>query len=247
MAPRGMPNPESVISERPFTPRRVPGPEAARAAASYRILETTEVDEYEEGRALPEAVAEAAGDDFGGTKRRVAKLSIAEGNARRFADLEDLIQSLPPDGEMINRQPPIRDDETSRRVAEERRNVRVDAFLYAASREDDNDLHLIIGRDPDAAGAEVYMTVEISGLPPRTSRSFARLNAARNAYKEFFDGDLPGARYRFFVPAIPVRVTGSIFFDITHARGGRPGPQSLRANIPTIWEIHPVSRIEFEP
>jgi hypothetical protein len=242
-----MPRPESVIAEKPFTPRGAAGPEAAPAPAAppYRILQTTEVDEYEEGRAL--RVPEAAGDDFGGTARRATKLSIADGTARRFNDLQDLIDSLPSDQSMIDHRPPIRDTATSRRVAEEQRNVRVDAFLYAASRENDNDYHLIIGRDPEAGGDEVYMTIEVSGLPPRSNGSFARLNSARNAYKQFFDGDLPGTRYQFYDPPIPVRVTGSIFFDITHARGGRPGPQSLRPNMPTIWEIHPVSRIEFEP
>ena len=46
-------------------------------------------------------------------------------------------------------------------------NVRITAFLYAASLEDDNDYHLIVGRDPSKS--EKYVTVEISGLSPDTS------------------------------------------------------------------------------
>jgi len=42
-------------------------------------------------------------------------------------------------------------------------------------------------------------------------------------------------------------VDSSRFFDITHSTGGRPGPQSLRPNMPVIWEVHPITRIEFEP
>jgi hypothetical protein len=42
-------------------------------------------------------------------------------------------------------------------------------------------------------------------------------------------------------------IEGSLFFDITHATGGHPGPQDLRPHIPTIWEVHPVTNIVFEP
>jgi hypothetical protein len=38
-----------------------------------------------------------------------------------------------------------------------------------------------------------------------------------------------------------------LFFDITHATGGHPGPDDLRPHIPTIWEIHPITKIAFEP
>ena len=123
--------------------------------------------------------------------------------------------------------------------------MRVRAFLYAASREDDNDFHLIVGRDPDLE--PMYMTMEISGLPPQDSGHFSRLGAAREAYKEFFGEDLPGASYDFYDPPIPVEVEGSLFFDMSHSSGSRPGPASLRPHIPTIWEIHPMTNIVFEP
>jgi hypothetical protein len=141
--------------------------------------------------------------------------------------------------------PPIGRGATSGRVSEERRNVAVRAWLYAASRENDNDFHLIIGGDPDES--PVYMTVEVSGLPPANSTHRKRLKRARDAYKGFFADDLPGASYDFYKPPIPVDVEGSLFFDIGHLNGGRPGPADLRPDIPTVWEIHPVTRIEFEP
>lgn len=34
---------------------------------------------------------------------------------------------------------------------------------------------------------------------------------------------------------------------MSHAGGGSPGPPSLHADMPTVWEIHPVSKIVFEP
>jgi hypothetical protein len=44
--------------------------------------------------------------------------------------------------------------------------------------EEDNDFHLVVGRDP--AKSERYMTVELSGLPPESSPHFGRLNEARD-------------------------------------------------------------------
>ena len=46
---------------------------------------------------------------------------------------------------------------------------------------------------------------------------------------------------------IPVQIEGSLFFDITHATGQKPGPATLRQYAPTIWEVHPLSKIVFEP
>jgi hypothetical protein len=123
--------------------------------------------------------------------------------------------------------------------------VRVRAFLYAASREDDNDFHLIIGRAPRSS--PMYMTMELSGLPPKNAKSFRTLKKARDAYKEFFGDDLPGPSYHFYRPPIPIELEGSLFFDMSHATGGKPGPQDLRKDIPTIWEVHPITRIVFEP
>jgi hypothetical protein len=105
---------------------------------------------------------------------------------------------------------------------------------------------VIIGRDPDQA--ELYMNVEISGLPPARSRARATLKDVRDTYKSVFSrhpAGLPGTDYDFYHPPIPVTLTGSLFFDVTHARGERPGPEDLRPHIPTIWEIHPVTQLVF--
>jgi hypothetical protein len=189
-----------------------------------------------------------AGDNFSGTARKAAKLSISDAQPEDFQDLQALIASLPDEDTMMNHDPEITTAANSGRVAEEERNIRVKAFIYAASREADNDFHLILGRDPKAD--PLYMTMEVSGLPPAGSPSLERLTAARNAYKQFFGQNLPGPTYDFYDPPIPVEMEGSPFFDMTHAQSppaSRPGPHSLKDHMPVIWEVHPVSRITFEP
>ena len=58
---------------------------------------------------------------------------------------------------------------------------------------------------------------------------------------------LPHAEKRYvkFDPPIPVRVTGSLFWDIEHPPPNTVGPTDRRPK--TAWEIHPVTKIEFEP
>jgi len=231
----------------------------------FKIVKSTEIDSYEESpsaRALHKAltgrqpstaaIAKAMkkpapkGDNFGGTQRKAAKISIAMGKTKTFKTVSALIASLPTDDKMIKRKPKIGKGANSDRVSEEKRNVGVSAFLYAASREDDNDFHLIIGGDPQAT-PEMYMTMELSGLPPQTSPAFAKLKAARDAYKKFFGTNLPGMTYDFYSPPIPVKVKGSLFFDIGHATGSRPGPASLKSRMPTVWEVHPITSIVLGP
>src|SRR5215211_3725528 len=250
----GMPEGSTIVTEKIFTPVRrstQASAASARETAAYRILRTSEVDPYDD----PLQPAEVAtlglerfagfDDTFRGTARKAAKLSIADAQVEDLEDIMDLIESLPAEEDMTSHEPPITTDATSGRVDEENRNVRVRAFLYAASREDDNDFHLIMGRDPDLE--PTYMTMELSGLPPEDSDHFPRLQSAREAYKGFFGDDLPGASYDFYDPPIPVEVEGSLFFDMSHSHGSRPGPASLRPDMPTIWEIHPITDIVFEP
>jgi len=247
----GLPDPKTVVETLDFTPPvRGPRTMAAGAAPStYRIIRTNQVDPYEAPlpRSAVPSIAAAAppSDNFAGTDRKAAKLTIASGTAQQFDDLKKLMDGLPSEASMKKHKPSIPKDASSGRVTEEKRNVSVKAFLYAASREADNDFHMIIGRDP--AKPAQYMTAELSGLPPKSSAAFARMKAARSAYSTFLSGKLPGPGYDFYDPPVPIAIEGSLFFDITHASGGRPGPKSLRSKMPLIWEIHPISKIVFEP
>jgi hypothetical protein len=224
------------------------------------IVRTAEVDSYDAsalpvrrllaGKAAPQRSAlvaalkpkPTAGDDFAGTDRKAAKLSITDAQTERFEDVKALIDSLEPEERMVHHKPRITTGPTSKRVKEEMRNVGVRAFLYAASREADNDFHLIVGRDP-AATPEMYMTMEVSGLPPANSPSFGTLKGARDAFQEFFGAQLPLLGYDFYHPLIPIAIEGSLFFDMTHSSGQRPGPPSLKSRMPTIWEVHPLTAI----
>jgi len=246
----GMPAMDSILSIRTLETSEAMGVAESLNLTSYRIIRTNEVDAYEKAatsmETLNEALAEAApvGDDFKGTSRKAAKLSIANVPTKTFTDLKNLINSLPKHEDMVALK--IKTTATSDRVAQEKRNVRGKVFLYAASREDDSDFHLILGRDPNSS-PEVYMTMELSGLPPASKPSFAKLKAARDAFKAFFGGDLPGLSYDFYDPPIPVRIEGSLFWDASHAKGTRPGPKSLKSRMPVVWEVHPISKITFNP
>jgi hypothetical protein len=232
---------------------------------TYRILKTTEVDSYEttptamalgkvlKGKKAPAPAAIAAavkrkhpgGDNFTGQARKAAKLSIAAAPTENFRDVSKLIASLPALDAMVKLNIPT--TANSNRVQQEKRNIHVSGFLFAASAEADNDFHLIVGRDPKA-GQEMYMTMEVSGLPPANSPAFGPLNTARTAYKQFFGTkNLPGAGYNFYQPPIPVQIDGSLFFDATHSTGQAPGPPSLKSRMPTIFEVHPITKIKLGP
>ena len=251
-----LPDPSKVLVELTLVPRvgavvrgaAVPAPVPA-GGAQIRILRTLEVDEYETAinaaDILPLAAPQAPPTDnkFRGTARKAAKLSIADAPIETFDDVNELIASFVDHDTMDEMDIPT--TASSDRVDEEKRNVRVKAFLYAASREDDNDYHLIIGRAPNKPAK--YMTAEISGLPPGGSASFDKLGAARSAYFEYFGNGLPGTSYDFYDPPREIEIEGSLFWDASHANGGRPGPQKLRPKMPVVWEIHPVTEIVFEP
>ncbi len=227
---------------------------AAPSGNTYRILATTERDPKDPlvVALAPDARLAAlaarpvpVGDGYQGTARAAAKLSIAPPAPEDFADVTTLVGTLPDHARMRNHVPPITTDATAGRVAEEDRNVRLRAFLYAASREADNDFHLIVGDAP--AAPPTYLTAEVSGLPADNATSYAQLKAVREAFKGFFKDQLPAQTYDFYDPPIPVALEGSLFWDASHATGGRPGPSSLRPNMPVVWEVHPITSLTFEP
>jgi len=249
----------ATLNLAPRSPAAAPGPGAPAALGvhgTYRILRTEEVDAKDDPLSPAEqsrvaatgapAATRSSGDNFEGTAREAAKLSISDAAVEPFADVKAIIESLSSKSAMVHHRPRITTEKDSGRVAEEERNVRVTAFLYAASRENDNDFHLIVGRDP-SADPPMYMTMEVSGLPPPTSSSFTPLKSARDAYKAFFGEHLPGASYDFYDPPIPIKVEGSLFFDMSHANGRSPGPPSLHDDMPVIWEVHPISDIVLGP
>jgi hypothetical protein len=221
---------------------------SATTARTYRAILTTETDRFRHPEpspppAAPGGLRTAAGDVFIGHDRKSAKLSLGTGDPEPVTSVAEVLATLRPDDDMRNYSPPITKDPDSPRVAEEQRNVTVDGYLYAAKKEsNDNDFHLILGGDPDAGGGP-FMNAEVSGLP--TGGPFQdRLTAARQQFKALINltgVQLPGTgQYERYDPPIPVRVSGTLFYDIDHAPGA-VGPQYAKPD--TAWEIHPIASI----
>ncbi len=210
----------------------------------YHVTESNEPGTEEGVAAQPLAARAVHGaDNFAGTDRKAAKTSIATNPVSEVPDLLSLLNNLPAtDQQMLHHDPPITESATSDRVAEEQGNVTMQAYLYATKKEADNDYHLILGTsDQPTPGG--YMTAEVSGLPA-TGGTRMRLQVPRDAFKAFFSGSPIGTAYKKFNPPIPLRITGSLFFDIDHPAGA-VGPADYKPQ--TAWEIHPVTAIQFEP
>ena len=220
---------------------------AAAPPATFRILRTNIVDPYEKKKppvalAASAPMAAAAGDNFKGTARRKAKLSIVDAKTEKFGDLADLLTTLQSDKDMKNHKPKITTAATSDRVEEEKRNVSVDAWLYAASREDDNDFHIILGRDPEESERK-FMNAEVSGLPPANASSRTKIAATRKSFAAIVQQQTPGTTYDFYDPPIPITVQGSLFWDASHAPPAEgPGPKKVKPK--QVWEIHPITSIK---
>lgn len=244
-----LPDKSNVFDSIPFTPplkkKSITAFTAATGAApKFRILRTDILDPYETQHPKDVMVAAAvalpavASDNFAGTARRAAKLSVAPGPIKDFADTGALLDTLPSHAAMKNLN--ISTKANSNRVKQEKKNVRLDAWLYAASREADNDFHLIIGGDPDSDDPR-FMTIEVSGLPPDDPLR-TRLKAVRDSFAAIVDSNTPGMGYDFYDPAIPVTVEGSLFWDASHATGSKPGPSTAKPK--TVWEIHPITSLK---
>lgn len=206
------------------------------------------IDHGEKGLFVERARATATGKakpkrEFAGEHRGSAKTSIADAPVESFADLAAFIATLPGDVQM--RMLGIGEEWESDRVMQEKRNVEVNAFLYAVKFEEDHDYHVIVGSDP--AGPDlIFFNVEVSGLPEPASPHRATLDTARTTFEDFFAqiGVTLKSSYVKFPEGIPVRLRGSLFFDVDHL-AGVVGPQGMRPQ--TAWEIHPVTEIVFEP
>lgn len=199
---------------------------------------------FESKEAAPKTTPGAGIDDYipsSKPQRLVAKLSIAPGDVETFANIDELRKSLPAEAVMLKHKPRITRATDFDRVDEEKRNVRVTAFIYTISHEGDNDFHVIIGGDLDDP-ERLYMNVEVAGLPPVGNPFRVPLQKARDQFKSFFGAHLPGAGFHDVKEPIPVQITGSLFYDISHTPDA-PGPKDRKPH--TSWEIHPVTDIQF--
>ncbi len=213
----------------------------------FRVTQTNQVDEVEasEPASIPLkafAHTHSSGDVFAGNDRRDPKTSVATGGLKSFSSIAALRSSFPTDDFMkglgITRAP------DSERTTQEQYNVNVEGYIFAASKESDNDFHLIVG-DKDCGSGDCIINVEVSGLPqdPADS-SFPMLSAVRTKFLAYFNQGLPSRGYKRFEPPIGAVLTGSVFFDVDH-RAGAVGPSGLKPS--SAWEIHPLTDISFGP
>ena len=204
-----------------------------RNGKTYKIKQ---VEADEEPTAMLEAALDCSNDDFSGSHREAAKVSISS-KPLEILSIEEFIETLVDDDSMIAKD--ISSEPTSNRVKEEKRNVKLEnVFLYAIKRESDNDYHIIIGNE----SRSILLNIENSGLPRANASSFNRLKKVRKDIEDFF-GELCKTKYQTFTPGIPITVQGSLFYDVDH-RPGIVGPMGFKPK--TSWEIHPITKITFE-
>ena len=172
---------------------------------------------------------------FAGAARKAAKTAFVVAKTEDFKTVSALIKALPKDAVIRTKV-----NSNSNRVADEKRNVRLqtDTYLFAFKKESDNDYHVIIGDNKDPKKA-TFFNAEISGLPKTSTKTF---QAVRTAFEKQFV-DVCSNRYVVFTAnPIKIQIEGSVFFDVDHSPGqvGPAGFQPL-----TTWEIHPISKITF--
>ncbi len=237
-------------AKRPAVSREAPSAAKARPAKKPRVIGIVQDTGFREPKAkhAPSLTARAAvaddGITFAGTARKAAKISIAKPQPET-EDLASLIAwCRQHETDMRHHDPPISTAADSARIPEEVRNVSVEGWIHFAKKEDDNDYHVIVGTSENLADAQT-MNVEISGLPPRSSRSFHKLNQARQDFEAMFNSALSQMNRSGYAHLTPthVQITGSLFYDIDHA-AGVVGPTGHRAK--SAWEIHPVTSIQGE-
>jgi hypothetical protein len=171
---------------------------------------------------------------------KTSYVPITEAPVEVFDDLGSLIVTLPDDDEMRARTQENWDfDRINEMGHNERRNVRVTAYLFAVQKEADNDFHLIL--DDDGSLEEgAKMNAEISGIPTDSSDR-DQIAQVRQDFKDHFNGN-PPQTYKPFIGPVRVVIEGSLFFDRDHP-SGTVGPQGYRPA--SAWEIHPIRSIQF--
>lgn len=239
----------------PQVERGIPQPDryaAMLAKAERGTLQVTRGETAEEPRASMDreargammdrapADAPAPRDIFTGKYRKTAKTTFTSVPVETFPTLETLFAPLTPDHVMVAQFPELRGTRgnDTPRVAPERRNVKVQAWLYWAERESDRDFHVILGNTAQLTSATLFMNTEVSGLPEAnpTKRPFPQRQRDIRAILAKHPH-----RRGLFVNPVPVEVTGSLFWDGQHRAPRTVGPEGLR---PTkAWEIHPIRKL----
>ena len=193
-------------------------------------------------------------ESFQGSYREKPKTSIVRslstGNisrVRKYDNLGELFMFLPKDVEMRNKYPDLRINggDPEKRKTEELFNAEVECWVVAVKYEGgegDRDFHVIVGDSPDTALA-TYLNVEVSGLPPNSSKNYQPLREARKQFLELFSDYNFTNAFKYINPPRKVKIKGSLFFDGQHNHSCRTCPGPAYAKPGTVWEIHPIYSI----
>ncbi len=179
-------------------------------------------------------------DNFDGSNRKAAKISISPADMESFSTLRSLINSL-EDADIMAASI---QGSNSLRIPEEDRNVWVKkAYLYCYSRQTDEDFHVIIGTTKKQTASTKFFNVEISGLPPADAISFDLLHAARDSFFEEATENLCSSGYYCYTTPLKIEVKGSLFYDKQHHNGLHGTGTKRPAD---AWEIHPVTFLRYK-
>src|SRR5262249_7736042 len=104
--------------------------------------------------------------------------------------------------------------------------------------------HVILGDPPGAANPR-FVNSEVSGIPVAgTDANRTQLWNVRKTFKDAFGlGDTGPKSYFRPHPPVPVRISGSVLWDIEHPPPKTVGPNDFKPR--TAWEVHPISKIQF--
>jgi hypothetical protein len=181
---------------------------------------------------------------FDGRARCEAKISPAAttADAISIADLSKKFKDFITDGTFDN----MTSDDV-RTTNEEHNYTLTNVRIYAIKREEDEDFHMIVG-PADVQNQGDLINVEISGLPKSTAPGFKTIKKVRKQFSDELTGieKIAGSKwsnYIFFPDGIPVKITGSLFYDVDH-RSEKVGPSGVQP--PTCMELHPVTDIQFD-
>jgi hypothetical protein len=182
--------------------------------------------------------------EFTGVARAEAKTHPSAKITRQYKTVGDVLKNLPTDSYMRR----IGVGDNTPRTPDEDYNVFIEkAYIFYISEEDDQDYHLIIGDINENGEKSNFMTAEIAGLPigENNTLAYQLLERTRRQlyekYPDFFVGKRKTYKPTSKFPVIALR--GTLFFDNRHT-AGQIGAGIAKPN--TVWEIHPVTFIDFK-
>jgi hypothetical protein len=186
---------------------------------------------------------ECKGNIFYGRERAYAKTHRSEGPTYVAETINDLLESelILPDIDMRKMNISLH-EESRRTVPEEDRDVELDtAYIYGIYREPNNDYHIILGNGEMTLKKMRLISAIVSALPGDDIDP--DLERVRKQIVERF-GDIPcgSDKWKPVEYPIPVKITGSLFFDLSHLPG-IAGFGEFRPK--TSWQIRPVTHLEF--